>query len=181
MVFVFIFTTNTWQRVLSHNNGFLIVWGFFSIITGGWDIGKLDLENGSSFEVSAQADECDHCRLAHPGSPALSHSRAEHAHHRTGDSAAPGVAGGESSQTNTCFSGKDIFTCFYTSTTFLKYTMIANAFISVTHISLMKCTSFFHKLSYDFIKLSSCKRKKQVVLFMKTFLCIFRGDTFLLL
>lgn len=51
----------------------------------------------------------------------------------------------------------------------------ANAFISDTHFSLRKCTFFFHKLSYGFIKPSSYKRKKEVVLFMKIFLYIFRG------
>lgn len=55
-------------------------------------------------------------------------------------------------------------------------TMLGNAFISVTDVSLMKCTFFFHKLPCDFIKLSSCKRKKQVVLFMKIFLYTFRGE-----
>lgn len=51
----------------------------------------------------------------------------------------------------------------------------ANAFISDTHLSFMKCTFFFHKLSYGFIKPSLYKRKKQVVLFMKIFSYIFRG------
>lgn len=54
-------------------------------------------------------------------------------------------------------------------------TVLANAFISVTHISLKKHKFFLHKLSYDFIKLSSCTRKKEVVLFMKIFLYIFGG------
>lgn len=53
-------------------------------------------------------------------------------------------------------------------------TGLANAFFSITHISLMKCMFFFHKLSYDFVTNSHHAGGQS--LFMKIFLYIFRGE-----